>query len=585
LKQPPKIPKIDSAAFESVPFQYARDVRDGKIVTGKKIKLAVDRFFSWVDNHEKKGYALDHLNGLHVIDFFADFLTHTKGSKSNEAFKLSPYQQFTLYNIFGWKKLNSKNKWVRVIRTVYQKVARKNGKSAELAGVGLYCQSCDNEPGAEIYVGATKELQAKILWEQAHQFVFKSQKLRRIGFKNTQREIRFSNRDSAGNYNSGVFRFLGGDSKTLDGLNPSVAIIDEYHAHPTDAVREVLESAMGAREQPLLYMITTAGFNTSSVCKQYEDVCVEILNGEKKDDSTFIMIHDLDDGDDYEKPENWAKPNPNLGVSVKLSYIADELKKAKNQPSKLPNFLTKICNRWVDGNSTWIPAEKWDNCKVKEIPISAFVENGSFAGMDLATTTDIAALVFLSNPDANGDRFLKPYFFAPAENIILRSKRDAVPYVAWRDAGYLIATPGDTIDYDYIKDIAKKSYYDLKTERIEVDEWNATQIVNDLINDGLNMSFFGQGIGNISNPTKQFERLVYQGKIKHDGNPILKWMLSGCKIYRDPNENIKIHKGQSNSGIKRVDGIIAAIMALGGSQSPGENKESQYNEADADYTI
>src|SRR5690606_28515710 len=160
-------------------------------------------------------------------------------------------------------------------------------------------------------------------------------------FKNTQREIRFSR-------NLGVFRFLGGDSKTLDGLNPSLSIIDEYHAHKDDSVREVLESAMGAREQPLIYIITTAGFNIASACKHYEDVCKEILDGQKEDDGTFIMIHDVDDPENYENEKEWVKSNPNLGESLNWEYLRSEFQKAVNQPSKMPNFKTKHLNMWVD---------------------------------------------------------------------------------------------------------------------------------------------------------------------------------------------------------------------------------------------
>ena len=563
----------------SIPFQYAASVRNGEIITGKYIKKAVERFYDWVENAETKGYVLDHSNGMHVILFFEMFLVHTKGIKAGEPFILSPYQQFTFYNIFAWKQKNASGQWVRVIKTIYEKVARKNGKTAGLSGLGLYCQAFDNEQGPEIYVGATKELQAKILWEQAFNFVYKSIKLRRAGFKNTQREIKFQK-------TMGVFRFLGGDSKTLDGLNPSVAIVDEYHSHKDDGVREVLESAMGARLQPLMYIITTAGFNKASVCKLYEDVCKEILDGIKEDDSTFIMIHEPDDADDWEQPETWMKANPNLGFSVNIEYLKSEYKKAYNQPSKVPNFKTKHCNFWVDGANVWIPAEIWDANKVDEIPVSKFRELGSFAGGDLSTTTDITAYAILSEPDENKIRYLKVFFFCPKDTIDKRSKDDRVPYRYWADAGYLIATPGNTVDYDYYIDKICETYYDYNVKRIELDQWNASQVATKLMEQGCNVSFFSQQIATISSPTKNFEKLLYDGKIKHDGNPILSWMLGGCVIYQDANENIKVHKGQSNAGNKRVDGIIAAIMALGGSMSgEDENNESQYNDEETEVFI
>ncbi len=560
--------KISKQMMQSVPFQYAEDVLKGRIVTGQNVKLAVERFYEMIEG--ENDYLLDNNEGMKVINFFPTFLKHTKGQDAGKPFHLSPYQQFTYYNIFAWKRHNEQGQITRLFRTVYEKVARKNGKTAGLAGLGLYCQGFDNEHGPEIYVGATKEGQAKILWEQAYQFVFKSLQLRKGGYRNMQREIRTG-------FNLGVFRFLGGDSKSLDGLNPNLSIIDEYHAHATDGVREILESAMGARLNPLTYIITTAGTNISSVCKSYEDVAIDILKGVKKDDSTFIMMHDLDEGDDWEDPANWVKANPNLGVSVSMDYLKTEYTKAKNQPSKAPNFKTKHLNKWVDAPSVWIPNEIWMKNKVDEIPVEKFKAHGGYSAVDLSTTTDITAHIDLSNPDESGNRYLRASFFCPKDTIDVRSKEDRVPYRAWMDAGYLTATPGETVDYDYVEDSVKESYFNLNIIRVELDKWNASQVANNLQESGVEVSFFSQAITVISFPTKQFEKLVYEGKIKHDGNPILQWMLSGCVIYRDANDNIKVHKGQSHQGVKRVDGIVASIMALGGSLEIEDSKESKYN--------
>ncbi len=577
-----------SAKFNrSIPFQYAADVRDGKIICGGYIKKAVARFYDWIDTADDRGYILDDKDGMHVIDFFELFLSHTKGSKAkrNERFVLSPYQQFTLYNVFGWKKQNESGEWVRVIRTVYEKVARKNGKTAVLSGLGLYCESFDNESGPEIYVGATKELQAKILWKQAFDFVFQSVALRKIGFSNTQREIRFRHKDKrTGNINTGTFQFLGGDSKTLDGLNPNFAIIDEYHAHSSDGVREILESAMGARKQPLIYLITTAGFNIASVCKNYEDVCKEILDGIKEDDSTFIMIHEPDNGDDWEDRNTWIKANPNLGESVSMEYLIAEHQKAVNQPSKAPNFKTKHLNMWVDAPDVWIAAEHWTKNKMQEIPISKFRDFGCYAGVDLSATTDLTAVVFVSNPDDDGIRYLKPFIFCPEETIDARSKEDRVPYRYWRDAGFLISTPGNTVDYNYVKKTIIANYYELSVQRVEVDRWNSTQMINDLMDEGLEISLFDQSTRGMNYPTKAFEIGVLNGTIKHDGNPVMDWMLAGAVMVEDSSGNYKVGKGKSKHGNRRVDGIIAAIMGLGGSLT-GIDKSNQSSYADDDAEI
>ena len=562
----------------SVPFQYAQDVLEGRIITGKWIKLAVERFYDWIENAEQDGFYLNHKEGMFVINFFPTFLVHTKGplAKSKTPFTLSPYQQFTVYNIFAWK---IKATDLRRINFVYEAVARKNGKTTLLAGLGLYSMALDGEQGPEIYVGATKELQAKTLWEQAEAFIDKSVMLRKLGFSKTKREIRFS-------HTSGVFRFLGGDSKTLDSLNPSVSYIDEYHAHKDDSVREVLESAMGARDNPMTYIITTAGFNLKSSCKLAEDSYKDILLGLNKDNHTLIMIHQMDEDDDWQDEKNWQKASPNMIYSsTLLDFTRRELVKALNQPSKIPNFKTKSLNMWVDGANVWISSEIWrkndiNHGRDRKLPRltveeSKFLEFGSYAGLDLSTTRDFSAFVVLSEPDEQGIHYLKPFLFCPEETIDKRSREDQVPYRYWHDQGYIIATPGNVVDYDVIENHIYENYQKLNIQRIDRDRYNSNSIVNHLLEKGYKVADFSQTISTYSHPTKVFEKLVLEGKIKHDGNPVMEWMLSGCVTIVDHNEYIRVSKGLSQSNGKRIDGIIAAIMALGGSLSPPE-EQSKY---------
>jgi phage terminase large subunit-like protein len=576
--------KLTAAQRSATPIKYALEVKAGKVKAGNYIKLAVDRFFSWLDTAAQDGYYLDHAAGMHIIQFFETFLTHTKGDLAGQPIQLSPYQQFTFYNVFGWKDAQGN----RRIKTIYEKVGRKNGKTAALAGVGLYCLTFDDEASPEIYVGATKEAQAKILWDQAFDFIFKSYPLRVIGCENTQREIRFKR-------NMGKFRFLGGDSKTQDGLNPSLAIIDEYHAHKDDSVREVLESAMGARTNPLIYIITTAGFNINSVCRNAENVYKEILRGEKQDNNAFIMIHELDANDNWEDPENWEKANPNLNNSIKLSYLKSEYTKAKNQPSKIPNFKTKHLNLWVDAPSVRVPQEIWEKSADK-IKLANFLKYGCAAAFDLSSTTDLSALVLVSNPDGDGVRDILPFFFCPLDTIDKRSAEDKVPYRFWKDlalADYLdfsesdleahnfwklqtllTATPGNQIDYQNIKSYLSFTNDIFKPNLNLYDPWAATQLVQELTGNGLKMHPFPQTITHFSYPTKEFERMAFAGLLRHGGHPILSWMLSGCVAYMDPNENIRYVKNKST---KRIDGIIATIMGISGTLIQDIKGQSKYN--------
>jgi phage terminase large subunit-like protein len=575
--------KLTQNQLDSVPFQYANDVRLGKIVTGKRIKQAVERFFSWIEDAEKDGYYLDHSKGMQIINFFPAFLNHTIGKLAGQPFVLAPFQQFTMYNIFGWI---DKKTGFRRINTVYDKRAKKNGKTAEMAGLALFCSSFDLEMEAQIYVGATKEEQARICWKQAKMYIespVANPALRKMGFYCQQKIIGFKKTGS-------TMMPLGGDSKTQDGINCHLGIIDEYHAHKDDTVKENLESSTVQRSQPLIYQITTAGANVQSACKNYEDSVIEVLEKRNVDHSLWIMIHDIDQ-EDLETPESWenkdlwVKANPLLGNGLALEGIEKEFVKALNQPSKIRNFKTKNLNMWVDQQFSWIFNEDWMKNKVDEIPLEKFTKFGSYAGLDLSTTTDLSAYAILSEPDEYDERYLKIFLFCPKDTIVKRSKEDRVPYQYWADEGYIIATPGNVIDYFVISDIIKQTFHEHKVIRLEYDRYNATQLIQELQEEGLSVSEFSQAIGTISAPTKEFEKLVYSGKIKHDGNPALAWMLASCVIYADANDNLKVHKGRSGANGRRVDGIIATINALGGSMSePEETNESIYNREGTEFT-
>lgn len=553
---------------QSVPYTYAAGVRDGSITAGWKVRAAVDRFFKLLERDDVR---CDHEAGMHVILFFEKFLRHTVGDLAGQPFILAPHQQFTYYCLFAFKIQNVRGQWVRLYRQVYEKVARKNGKTAALAGLALYCMVFDDENGAEVYVAAAAKHQSKILWEQARQFIHKNPELIAAGWDNTISEIRHKGENA-------TFKHVSKEAGNLDGLKPSFSILDEYHAHPTDAVKEVFESAMGNRSQPIQYIITTAGFNLASPCKQFEDVCDKVLRGDLEDDRLLIVIHDLDDDDDWNDPIVWVKANPNLDVSVYLDYLKGEYEKAINQPSKIPNFKTKHLNMWVDAPTVWIAKDKWGANAVESIPMHAFAE-GSIGACDLSSTTDFTAFTVLSRPDADGVHYLKAWLFCPEDKLDERAKLDRAPYRAWRDQGHIIATPGNVIDYEVVRDTIVEQHKQHNVERIEFDQWNAGQMVGELEQANIEVSFFKQGIATISYPTKQFEKLVIEGKIKHEGNPAMAWMLSGCVLYRDPNDNIKVHKGQSHKGTVRVDGIVASIMALGGLLTDVEdNTQSSYND-------
>lgn len=566
----------------STPFLYAAGVRDGKLLCGKRIRQAVDRFWRWIDQAEADGYYLDHNAGMKVINFFPTFLNHTVGKMAGQPFHLAPFQHFTMYNVFAWKR---KADGLRRIRTVYDKRAKKNGKTAEMAGVGLYCLSFDKEMGAQVYVGATKEDQARLCWMQAEDFInsgVANPALKKMGFFTMQRVVGFTPTKAK-------MRPLGGDSKTQDGINAHLAIIDEYHAHATDGVKENLESSSVMRAQPIVWHITTAGTNVQSPCKRYEDSVIEVLEGRVEVPHLFVMIHDLEEGDDWEDENVWYKANPLLGQGLSIDRIREEYQNAKAQPSKIPNFKTKHLNMWVDAPTVWIPNEIWMKGKheLSEAEVLAkFQQYGSFGGVDLSSTTDLTAYVLVSNPDEYGDRYVVPYFFCPGDTVEKRSKEDRVPYRYWVDKNFIIATPGNVVDYNEVEKIIAGTHIEYKAERVEFDPHMASGILSNMMDAGVNVSKFGQGITIMSAPTKEFERLVLSERIRHDGNPVLAWMLAGCQIWYDANSNMKVHKGNSNVNGRRIDGIVALIMALGGSMTgPDNSNQSAYNNPNEEIFI
>ncbi|MCG7502408.1 terminase large subunit [Tenacibaculum sp. Mcav3-52] len=576
--------QIPQEIQNSIPFQYAADVLSGNIVTGRKIKLAIERFYNLIDTVDEKGYWLDHKKGFAAIKFFENFLKHTKGKSAGAPFLLSPHQQFFLYNVYGWQTKNEFGESVRLIKNTYEKVAKKNGKTAVEAGDGLYCMAFDFEQGAEVYIGATKEEQAKLCFNQAAEFIKKSSLLQKLGFRVLQREIKFLPTNS-------FMKPLGGDSKTQDGINSHRTIIDEYHAHRDDTVKENLESSSAARKQPLTKTITTAGFNVHGVCKKFEESCERILEGIDEDDTFFIMIHDLDEGDDWEDPSCWVKANPNLGVTVSMDFLIGEYNKAKNQPSKIPNFKTKHLNMWVDAPEVWIDAEYWDACQ-QPIKEENFALLGNCGGLDLSSTTDITAYAMISEPDENGVRDLKVWCFCPKETIDKRSKEDGVPYRYWasmkrenaedENDTYLIATEGNMVDYNVVKNTIVKQFFKHKTKHVEYDRKFSGVLVQNLMEESVELSPFSQTLMNYTSPTKEFQRLIMSAKLRVGKNPILKYMLSGCVPISDTNENVRLDKSKST---KRIDGIIASIMAMAGTMTVEEVDESKYNNPEEEITF
>lgn len=564
--------KLTAAIKNSVPYQYALSITSGELPTGQMMQLTAARFFKWIDTAGADGYYLDHAAGMMIINFFETCLNHTQGKLAGQPFVLAPFQQFCLYNVFAWK--NSKTN-LRRVSTVYDKRAKKNGKTAEMAGLSLFMMSFENESSSQVYVGATRQEQAKICWEQARDFISHNRAnpiLKTLGFQCLQSKIEFPKLGSK-------MMALSKDSKTQDGISAHLSVIDEYHAHKDDTVKENLESSSVMRAQPITYHITTAGAAIGSVCFEYEQVCKDILRGIKNDDHTFIMIHDLDENDDWENEANWYKANPLLGQGLAIKNIRAEYIKAKNQPSKVRNFKTKHLNMWVNSLESYLTDDEW-MARGNATPVNDqdIIDNGCVLALDLSAVKDLTALSVVSHPDSDGNVYTKTIHFCPAATIAARSKEDNVPYQSFVEQGFLIATPGASVDYNVVEKYVRDWYRIYNAEAVEIDRWNANSIENNMVNAGLNVRKFTQNMTNYTAPTKQFETLVINGKLHHGGNPLLRWQVGGLVAISDPNENLRLDKSRST---RRIDGLITIVMGVGGTMTPVEdNNESSYNNPD-----
>jgi phage terminase large subunit-like protein len=525
-----------------------RRIKDKNI--GKYQRLSRERFLDDLLHGEKRGITFDIKKAERVVNFI-EMMSHIKGELAGQNIKVETWQKYDiLFPLFGFM-VKVGGHYFRRYKIAYNEIARKNAKSMLASGIANYLAFADKEGGAEVYAVATKRDQAKIVWETSDSMKNKSPLAKYVTTAYSKMTMKIT--DSS-------YAPLGADSKTLDGLNVHGAIIDEYHAHPNSDLYDVIRSATGARKQPLLFTITTAGFNRTSPCYRERKYAIDILEGIVKNDSYFVFIATIDEGDDPFDEKVWIKANPNLKKSVSLSDFRDMAREAKDKPSALNNFLTKKLNVWTDSLTRWISTEKWNASFKYEIDEEKLINCECYGGLDLANTTDIAAFVLVFLKD-NGEHDVVCRFWIPKDKMLERSRKDKVPYDVWVRQGYITATDGNVIDYDFIEAQIKEDCEKFDVKEIAYDSWNSVGLVTNLEKEGVSqMIKFGQGYKSMSAPTKQVETLVLQEKINHGNNPVLTWMMSNVALLTDPAGNIKADKSKSS---EKIDGVISLIMALG----------------------
>jgi phage terminase large subunit-like protein len=528
--------------------QYITAAASGEIVTSKLVRQTCERHLKDLQDAHLRGLKFSEARAQHVITFIETFCRHSKGEWAGKPFLLDVWQKALISILFGW--VHSETGYRR-FRFAYCELARGSGKSTLAAAIGLYGLLADGEPGAEVYAAATKREQARIVWSEADRMVRQSPSLRkRI---KTQRNL-LTIKGTASK-----FEPLSSDLKSLDGLNPAVCIVDELHAHPNRSIWDVLVTALGKRRQPLLFAITTAGFDRHSVCWEQHAYSEKVLDGTVQDDSWFAWIAGLDECDDWQDESLWVKANPGLGTTVQIAELRQQALKARESPSGLNSFLRLRLNIWTESHTAWMPMDRWDACN-GPVDFAALQGRECFAGLDLSTTLDISALVLLFPPTEDDLLYtVLPFFFIPSENIADRVKRDRVPYDVWKRNDLLTLTDGNVIDYDAIRAKVQELGEQFNIREIAFDRWNATQVTTQLAGDGYTMVPFGQGFQSMSSPTKRLLELAISGRIAHGGNPVLRWMAGNAVVKTDPAGNIKLDKSKST---EKIDGAVALAMAL-----------------------
>lgn len=571
--------------YFKIALQYCQDVRSGVRVAGQLEKLAIKRFLSDLARSGFKSDQVDEdaqilLQSIKFkskpdIDFdyelsldrvthackFVEACPHVKGKLAKvkpdgtrHKLILEPWQIFCMMNIFGW--VDSENK--RRFLYVYIEVAKKNGKSTWLAAVALYLAFIDGEMGAEVYTAATSRDQAKIVFEDAKKMVEFSPRMRsNFGIEYSQYSVFQTETNSS-------LKALSQDrGGTKDGLNVHAAIIDELHAHKTADMYDIVANGVAAREEPLILAITTAGDDTTTKCYQERQVVVDILRGKAAHDQYFGMVFCLDRGDDWQDPKVWPKANPNYGISVTEKYLHSVFEKVKVSPKQEGITRQKHLNEWVGAVDGWIAPSIWEAAKL-DVPESQFKGQVCFGGYDLASRLDLAGWGRL-RPRLQDGKIHWHIFSTPYINERVVDTKEAIngekrpdEYPVWRDQGCLIVTPGASTDFDRIQQDIENFHTESSFYELGHDPYHAAQLTSNLMDQGINVIEVPQTTQYLSEPMRWIEQLLAEGRLHHDGDPVLQWCVLNVVVRPDAKENIFPRK---TSPGKKIDLAIGMIIA------------------------
>jgi phage terminase large subunit-like protein len=537
--------------------RYAREVNRGKIVAGPHVRAACLRHLDDLEDGPRRGLKFNLALVKRAIGFYRDVLRLNGGEFEGLAYELLNWQSFIVGSLFGWVN----DEGFRRFRIAYVETAKGSGKSPLAAGVGLYGLMADNEPRAEIYAAATKKDQAMVLFRDAVAMVNLSpelfRRLKQSGVGDSVWNIAWLDKGS-------FFRPISADDGQ-SGPRPHVALLDEIHEHRTAYVVEMLKAGQKGRRQPLMFMITNSGTDKHSVCWEYHDYGAKVSAQQVKDDSFFAYVCALDEADDPFKDRTcWPKANPSLGVTIPVRYLEEQITQARGMPSKESVVRRLNFCQWVESNSPAISSQAWFACedRVWEVELAG---RRCWGGLDLSSTQDLTALVIIFEPsEADLQWRMLSWFWLPGDGLHDKADRDRVPYIAWREAGQLLTTPGKAINkLAVIRQVAETAAaFDLQS--VAYDRWRIEDMKMIMDQEGIELPLvpFGQGFKDMSPAVDEFERRLISSAWRHNGNPVMTWCAANAVYATDPAGNRKIAKDRVTG---RVDGIVAAIMATGAS--------------------
>lgn len=497
---------------------------------------------------------------------FIQNLCHTKGKWAGKKFLLLPWQEQIVRDIFGIVKANGKRQFL----TAYVEIPKKQGKSELAAAIALYLLYADGEASAEVYGAACDRNQASIVFDVAKQMVLMSPAL------NKRSKITAATKRIVNYSNAGFYQVLSAETGTKHGLNVSGLVFDEIHAQPNRRLYDVLTKGSGdAREQPLFFIITTAGTDKQSICYELHSKALDIMAGRKKDVSFYPVVYGLTDADDWNEEANWYKANPSLGHTIAIDRVREAYKNALENPAEENVFKQLRLNIWTNSTVVWIPEHIYERGNLP-IDIPSLAGRDCYAGLDLSSTSDITALVLVFPPRVEDEKYIVlPFFWLPEETLDLRCRRDHVLYDVWEQQDFIQTTEGNVIHYGFIEKFIEQLGETYHIKEIAYDRWNATQMVQNLEDMGFLMVPFGQGFKDMSPPSKELYKLLMEGNINHGGNPVLKWMAQNVVMEQDPAGNIKPTKAKS---VEKIDGIVALIMGLDRCIRNGGDTTSVYDQ-------